>query len=65
MTKYVTSDPEFKKIKSLTRIEIARLIRYAPSGHIYFDSSKPYYKFLMERFKLLGGWSTEISKQID
>ena len=43
---------------------MARLYRFAPSGHLYFDSSLPYNKIFMERFSELGGMSPEISKQI-
>lgn len=52
------------KINSLSRVEMCRLVRFAQSGHIYFDTSKPYYDIFKKRFEKLGGFSPEISKLI-
>ena len=53
------------KINSMSREEMARLWRSAPSGHPYFSRSKPYYKYFRKRFfDELGGFSPEISKKI-
>ena len=57
-------DVEIKKINDLSRYEMARLRRFAPSGHIYFDMSLPFWKIFEERFKELGGFSPEISKSL-
>ena len=53
-----------KEINGLSRYEMCRLTRFAPSGHKYFDSSKPYWEFFQKRFKELGGFSPEISKSL-
>jgi len=55
---------EVDKINKMTRVEMARLWRFAESGHKYFDSSKPYYVIFKTRFSELGGFSPEISKEI-
>lgn len=55
---------EFDKINQLSRFEMAKLWRFAPSGHIYFDSSLPFFAVFNKRFKELGGFSPEISKAI-
>lgn len=53
-----------KEINNLSRYEMCRLTRFAPVGHKYFDSSKPYNKYFQKRFKELGGFSPEISKAL-
>lgn len=54
-----------KKINSMTREEMAKLYRFAPAGHIYFDSTLPYAEIFKKRFfDELGGFSPEISKRI-
>ena len=53
-----------EEIKKLTHYEMARLWRFAKAGHIYFDSTLPYYKIFEERFKQLGGMTPGISKQL-
>lgn len=58
-------DPkEVEKINAMSREEMARLWRFAPPGHPYFDSSKPYWKIFVTRFDELGRFSPEISKAI-
>lgn len=53
------------KIDLLTRIEMARLHRFAPSGHIYFRSDLPFNDHFNKRFfDELGGFSPEISKAL-
>ena len=51
-------------INAMTHEEIAHLWRYAPSGHIYFDSRFPYYAVLKARFDKLGGWTPSVSRKI-
>lgn len=51
-------------INNMSRVEMARMWRFTSSGHRYFDSSLPFYNVFQERFKLLGGFSPEISKEI-
>ncbi len=52
------------EIKELSRYEMCRLWRFAPSGHRYFDNTRPYYVIFKKRFDELGGFSPEISKQL-
>ena len=55
---------EIKKINNMSRVEMAKLWRNAPSGHPYFDRSLPYFKVFEKRFQKLGGFSSKISKEI-
>lgn len=52
------------EIDALSHIEIARMIRFSPSGPPFFDNRYPLYDYLMDRFKSLGGWSPAISKEV-
>ena len=52
------------EIDGLSREEMCRLWRFAPSGHRYFDRSKPFYEYFEKRFSELGRFSPEISKRI-
>jgi len=54
---------EKNKINELSRLEIAGLLRFADSNHIYIQN-KELHDALMNRFNLLGGWSAEISKAL-
>jgi len=60
----MTELPEILKIKSMTREEMAQLWRFAPTGHPYFDTTLPYHTVFESRFKELGEFSPEISKNI-
>jgi len=55
---------EIEKINRMSQEEMARMWRFAPSGHIYFDNQYPYFKVFEKRFKELGGFTSEISKKI-
>lgn len=56
---------EYKKeIDGMTRKQIAMKMRFGKSGHPFFDSRYPLYDYMNERFKSLGGWSPELSKEI-
>lgn len=55
---------EMDKINNLSRFEMCELYRFAPIGHIYFDCTLPFYDVFQKRFKELGGFSPEISKQL-
>jgi hypothetical protein len=57
-------EKETAKINSMSHIEMAKLYRFAPSGHPYFDNSYPYSKIFNDRFEKLGGMTPEISKAI-
>ena len=58
-------DPEIEKINNMSQVDMAVMWRFAPSGHPWFDSRKPYFKVFERRFKELGGFTPEISKKID
>ena len=56
-------DEELKKrIDSMSREDMARAWRFAPSGDPRFQGAAG--KYFEERFKELGGFSPEISKKI-
>ena len=60
-------DPDPKvvdTINSMSRIEMARLWRFTPSGHPYFNTTLPYFEIFRKRFNELGGFSVAISKEI-
>ena len=54
-------EAEKRKIDAMTQEELARLHRFAPSGHPYFDKRLPLYGHFKKRFK---GMTPEISKHI-
>ena len=49
------------RIDNMSQLEMARLWRFAPPGHPYFDTKLPLYKHFKARFK---GFTPEISKAI-
>ena len=53
-----------EEINSLSHLEMARLWRFAPSGHTFFDADLPYYKVFAARFTELGGMTPTVSKTI-
>lgn len=55
---------EVDRINAMSRVEMARLWRFAPSGHPYFDKTLPYFEVFDARFKKLGGFSPAISKAL-
>jgi hypothetical protein len=55
---------ELRRIYGLTHIDMAHKWRFAPAGHPWFDTTKPYFKHFERRFKRLGGMTTTISKEI-
>ena len=57
-------EQEKQKIDGMTQLEMARLWRFAPSGHPYFDSRLPLHDYFAKRFAKLGGMTPTISKQI-
>jgi hypothetical protein len=60
----VNNQEEFDKINAMSREEMCRLWRFSPSGHPYFDSTKPFWPVFKKRFDELGGFNPEISKKI-
>lgn len=64
-TSQLVIDHWFKEIGKMTQDEMARLWRYAPSGHPIFDSQLPLFEAFQKRFKELGGMTPEVSKRID
>jgi hypothetical protein len=55
---------EVENIKSMSQVDMARLWRFAPSGHPYFDRSNPLSDIFEKRFRELGFFSPDISKRI-
>ncbi len=53
-----------KRIDTMSQIDMARLWRLAPSGHLYFRSDLPLSDYFEERFLKLGGMTSQISKEI-
>lgn len=53
-----------KKIDAMTREEMCRLWRFAPSGHPCFLTGTSVTDYFKERFDSLGGFSPGISKRI-
>ena len=51
-------------IDNMSQTEMARMFRFAPSGHPVFSRDLPLYDHFQERFKFLGGMTPEISKKI-
>ncbi len=52
------------KISKMSQIEMARLHRFAPSGHPVFRGDLPLHVIFSKRFKDLGGMTSQISKSI-
>jgi len=50
------------RIDNMTQTGMARLWRFAPPGHPYFDTKLPLHEHFQERFK---GFTPAISKAID
>jgi hypothetical protein len=54
-----------KEINNLSHYQMAYLWRFAPAGHIYFDSKAPFYSIFKKRFfEDFGGMTPEISKEL-
>lgn len=51
-------------INEMTHLEMANLWRYGPIGHVYFKTG-PVFEAFNWRFAELGGFSPQISKEID
>lgn len=56
-------EQEIIKIKSMTHTEMAKLYRFAPSGHVYFADQNLNKEF-MSRFNSFGGMTPSMSKEI-
>lgn len=52
---------EKDKIDKMSQTEMARLWRFAPSGHPYFVTGSPLFEHFNKRFK---GFTTAISKEV-
>ncbi len=65
MTEFtLEQEKEIEKINNMSHEEMARLYRFAPSGHIYFDTTLIYWSIFNKRFQALGGMTSELSKKI-
>ncbi len=58
-------DSTFADIYNMSHAGMAWMTRYTPSGHEYFDKTKPYWEVFKARFKELGGFTPGISKEIE
>ena len=62
------TDQEIKEwkntIDNMSPVEMASLYRFAPAGHPVFRNDLPLWEYFNDRFKKLGGMTTEVSKQI-
>ncbi|KKN36010.1 hypothetical protein LCGC14_0777870 [marine sediment metagenome] len=52
------------KIDRMSRLEMARMRRYAPAGHLVFDKNLPLFDRFVRRFESMGGMSLAVSKAI-
>jgi len=55
---------DLEKINKMTHFEMAKFIRFTPTGHSYFDMSKSLHKYFDKRFFAMGGMTVEISREI-
>lgn len=56
---------EKTKINQMTQYQMARLKRFAPCGHPYFNmQNKDLVEYFQKRFKEKGGMTAELSKEI-
>lgn len=53
-----------EKIDNMSREDMCRLWRFAPSGHPCFITGNEVTEYFRERFDKLGGFSPAISKRI-
>jgi len=64
----IMTELEIKKhkeiIDKMSREEMAKLWRFAPTGHAYFNNAIPLFEHFNAKFKKLGGFNTAISKKI-
>ena len=51
-------------INKMSHIKMARMWRFAPLTHVFFDVRYPYYDIFKKRFEKFGGMTTEISKRV-
>jgi len=52
------------KIDAMSQEDMARLWRFAPSGHPCFIMDTPVTEYFAKRFEKLGGFNPKISKKI-
>ena len=55
---------EIDIINKMSQEDMARLWRYAPSGHPYFNKDLPFFEIFNKRFDQLGRFTPSISKRI-
>ena len=60
----MTDQETINKINNMTQVEMARLWRFSPVGHPYFNDRLPFHEIFKKRFEKLGGFTPEISKRI-
>lgn len=52
------------QIDNMSHLQMARLWRFAPVGHPFFETGSPVGDYFQERFKALGGMTPDISKRL-
>lgn len=57
-------DEEIDKINALSHKEMTRMWRFTKSGNPYFRGDLPFFDIFSVRFLKLGGFNSEISKEI-
>ena len=65
--KELTKEQEkiIEKINQMSHYDMCSLWRFAPTGHPYFDNTKPYVNVFKKRlFDHFGGFTPEISKSL-
>ena len=55
---------EIDRINQMSQLEMARMWRFTPSGHHFFDKTLPFFEVFDARFTALGGFTPSISKQL-
>lgn len=55
---------EMDRINAMTQVEMVRLWRFAPSGHLWFNAQLPFYAVFKARFDSLGGFTPAVSKAV-
>lgn len=60
----MTEDEAIKTIQTMSHEEMARIMRFAPAGSIYFIAYTPACEAFFARWRELGGWNSALSKQI-
>jgi len=64
MTREETIEYWMEKIPTMSQMDMARELRFAPAGCPLFSTDYPLYMVFKKRFDELGGMTPEISRRI-